>query len=672
MLMANENSEDEFTSSIPGITTEDIRDFVNSPYYKKKVLVEREQLYISFEELTEFNPMLADYLLENPKNFLVDLKSHTSDIYNVEPAIRLTNFNHKLIMPIRHLRSKHLHTLVAVEGIIRQAGEIQPLVMGRKLECPACGTILTIIEEGEEERTKIGCSCGRRGGFRELSQIFTDQQVIVIEESPDSLESAGQQPKRVYVTLEDSLTDAKFDKRARPGTKVLILGIYKDVLIKSAQGVKRKRKTIIDAINLIPLDEDIDDVAISKEEENKIKVLSREKGILGKFVDSFSTSILGNDHVKRAIILQLLGGSRRKKSDGQFSRDNIHILLLGSRSTGKTVLLNNAYEIMPKARRATGKGASGVGLTASVVKDELTGQYMLESGALPLANRSMLVIDEGDKIEPKDRDYLLEAMETGTLTINKANIQCTLPAQTSILTAANPRGSAFNPHDDIITQINMPITLISRFDCIFVMKDEVKESRDELIADKILNEHTNNFEESELSKDFMKKYILYARKLTPILNSDAIAHIKKFYTSLRKEGVNKGKNVIQIATRQLEGIIRLTEAHAKLRLSDEATKEDSEMAIEVMKSWLREVGYDENTNTFDVNSVTSVNQSKKSKFNYILDIYKRLDKKKMFMSEIEREVNINVIPHEDLYDLLKSMKMLGYFFEPSRGVFHLI
>ena len=398
--------------------------------------------------------------------------------------------------------------------------------------------------------------------------------------------------------------------------------------------------------------------------------LSKTPELLTKFTDSFASSIMGNEHIKRAILLQLLGGSRRKKSDGQYTRDNIHILLVGSRSTGKSMLLKNAYEMLPKARMSSGKGASGVGLTASVVKDELTGQYMLESGAIPLANRSLMVFDEADKVSPTDRDYLHECMEDGRITISKASIQATLQAQTSILAAANPRNSEFNQFDDIAHQINMPLTLISRFDCIFIMKDEVRDLKDSLIADKILNEHTDNFEACEISKDIMKKYIVYARKITPILSKEAIEYIKNFYTALRKDG--KSKKVIQISPRQLEGIIRLAEAAAKFRLSSTAEIQDAEVAIVVMKSWLGEVGYNKDTNTFDVNSILEPPKQKKDKFQVILSVYKKLNKNKLFCWEIEKEIDELVIPKNDIWDVMKSMKLHGYFYEPQRGLFHLV
>lgn len=650
--------------------TEEIRNLIHSDEFKKLLKINDNQITLSFEDLLLINREVADYMITHPLDGVEKLEEGINSGLIIKGRVRFTDISRYCNISIREMRAKHYGVMSSVDGVIKQAGEVISKIYNREMECPNCGSIININQD-DEEREPSRCTCGYKGPFKVLREYFVDLQTIVLEESPDNLEII-KQPKRLHVVLEDGLVDPKLERRTLPGSRVLAIGVLKDIPIyKNGKKTNRREKALM-ANNIIPLNEDFDDVKITPEEEEKIKELSKQQGLMNKFVDSFSSSILGNEHIKRAIILQLLGGSRRKKSDGQFSRDNIHILLIGNRSTGKSVLLKNASEILPKSGHAVGKGISGVGLTAAVVKDEITGQYMLESGLIPMANGSMVAIDEIDKVKPEDRDFLHECMEQGSISINKAQVSHKLNARTSILAAANPRNSEFNYTEDIAHQINMPLTLISRFDCIFIMKDEVKDVRDNLIADKILNEHTDNFETSELNKDMIKKYILYARKFTPILNKEAIEHIKEFYTSLRREGKKRDKNIIQIATRQLEGIIRLTEASAKLRLSDEANKQDAEMAIEVMKSWLKDVGYDSEAGVFDVNSIMEPPKGKKAKFEYIMSIFRRSKKDKMSYKEIEMNLEEALFKKEELWEILKSMKLHGLFFEPTRGIFQTI
>jgi replicative DNA helicase Mcm len=644
---------------------EQIKELLADKDFIKTIKQQDGQIYISLELITELSPDLADEIQKRPSKTIDKIREILEDSYLLKGNIRFTNIPKGLHLLIRQSRSKHIGKLVAFEGVIRQAGKVLSRVYKRELDCPSCGTNVSTFELGEELKAARCMACGK--ALKVKHEELIDNQTLVLEESADLLDSA-KQPERIHIVIEDGLVDPKLERRALPGTRILALGILKDVELKKNA---TKRTRVLDVNNIIPMEEEID-MDISHEVEEKIREMSKDPQLLNKFMDSFASSIIGNEHIKRAILLQLLGGSRRKKSDRTETRDNIHILLIGSRSTGKSVLLKNAYEVLPKSRRANGKGASGVGLTAAVVRDEITGQYMLEAGAIPLANNALCVIDEMDKVSPNDRDYLHECMEDGTMAVNKAGVQQTLQAKTSILAAANPRNSEFDMEEDIAHQINMPLTLISRFDCIFVMKDEAKHDKDELIADKILSEHTDDFSDNEIDGDLLKKYILYARRLAPKLTKEASKHIRDFYTKLRKEGAKRGKRVIAISTRQLEGIVRLAEAHAKFRLSEEATEHDADMAIDVMKSWLKQVGYDNETGTFDVNSIMEPPKGKKAKFNYILDLFKKLNKNKLYHFELEKEIDEKMITKEDLWDILKSMKVHGLLFEPKRGLFQLI
>jgi DNA replication licensing factor MCM2 len=346
---------------------ENIQELLSDKDFLKTIKQQDGQLYISLELITELSPDLADEIQKRPSKTLDKLREILEEKYLLKGNIRLTNIPKCHQMLIRQSRSKHVNKLVAFEGIIRQAGKVLSRVYKRQLDCPSCGTTVSTFELGEELKSNRCMSCGK---FMKVnSEELIDNQTLVLEESADLLDSA-KQPERIHIIIEDGLVDPKLERRALPGTRILAVGILKDIELKKNS---TKRTRVLDVNNIIPMEEEID-MDISSEMETKIREMSKDPQLLNKFIDSFASSIIGNEHIKRAILLQLLGGSRRKKSDRTETRDNIHILLIGSRSTGKSVLLKNAYEVLPKSRRANGKGASGVGLTAAVVRDEVTGQ----------------------------------------------------------------------------------------------------------------------------------------------------------------------------------------------------------------------------------------------------------------------------------------------------------
>ena len=336
------------------------------------------------------SPELAEEIYKRPKQTLDKIKEDLEEKYLLKGNVRLTDIPKSFQMLIRENRSKHINKLVAFEGVIRQAGKVLTRVVSRELECPKCGTTFSTVELGEELKNLKCSSCGKYP--RVVSEETTDNQTLVMEESADLLD-AVKQPERIHVIIEDGLVAPKLENRATPGTRILAVGILKDIELKKNSS---KRTRVLDAINIIPLEEEMD-VNITPEIEEQIIEASKDPKLFQKFIDSFASSIIGHEDIKRAILLQLTGGSRTRKSDGSWTREFLHLLLIGSRSTGKSVLLNAAHKLLPRARKANGAGTTGAGITAGVVKDENTGQFMIEAGAIPLAHNSLLVLDEMDK-----------------------------------------------------------------------------------------------------------------------------------------------------------------------------------------------------------------------------------------------------------------------------------
>ena len=272
---------------------------------------------------------------------------------------------------------------------------------------------------------------------------------------------------------------------------------------------------MIDTNYVEAVQEDFTDLAINDEEIQQIKELSKDPKVFDKLAASIAPTIYGHDKIKEALLMQMLGGVQKKRSDGIVTRGDVHILLIGDPGAGKSQMLKRVTRIAPKARFVAGKGASGAGLTASVVKDEFLKGWALEAGALVLANNGIACIDELDKMSKEDTSAMHEALEQQTVTISKANIQATLKSATTVLAAANPKFGRFDPYEIISKQIDLPSTLINRFDLIFPIKDMPSEEGDSQLAQFILELHQDVNKKTEfdtIDTDLMKKYISYARQ----------------------------------------------------------------------------------------------------------------------------------------------------------------
>ncbi|MCL4373085.1 ATP-binding protein [Candidatus Parvarchaeota archaeon] len=353
-----------------------------------------------------------------------------------------------------------------------------------------------------------------------------------------------------------------------------------------------------------------------------------------------------------------------------------------SHNTSKSSLLKYVTGIAPKARYVVGMGSSAAGLTATIIKDEATRSYILEAGALPLTNKGLLMIDELDKMNKDDRVAMHEALEQQSISISKANIHATLTAQTSVLAAANPKLGRFNPFDVISSQIELPPTLINRFDLIFILKDRPDKETDTLIAQRILEANRDiNKNKPEIPPNIMKKYIAYAKQnIKPKISVDAMKVIQDFYLKLRSQYSTEGEEVkpIPISARQLEAVVRLTEASAKVRLSDYATIEDAKRAIDLMMAYLGDVGIDSSTGQFDIDRITTGISS--SQRNTVLTI------KSMIKSEIDSMPMGSSVPLSKIYEdaekagidsdkvdsAISVLKREGEIFEPKPSFIKLL
>jgi len=660
--------------------TEDLllesRNFFNSIKKEigKDIKSGKNIVFINFSELASFSPLLSELLVSNPEEIFQVLETALEDSGLVQnPRVRLDELPETLSEKIRNLRAKHLNHIIQIEGIVRQASEVRPQVVNAKFECPACGTIISVLQVESKFREPVRCSCGRKGQFRLISKEMVDAQRLVVEESPESIEG-GAQPRRINIWLKEDLVEPKMEEKTTPGSRVAIIGILKEIARHTQTGGTMTRYDIaIEANNIIPLEETFEELDISEEDERQIHELAADPSCLQKFTDTIATSVYGYEEIKQALVLQLFGGVKKIRSDGTQTRGDLHILLVGDPGVAKSVTLKFISAIAPKGRYVAGKSTTGAGLTATVVRDEFLRGWALEAGAMVLSNKGIVCIDEIEKMDPQDRSAMHEAMEQQTVTISKANVQATLRAETSVLAAGNPKFGRFDPYQTVASQIDIPPTLINRFDVVFVLKDIPDRSKDEAIASHVLQEHQHITEKIIIDKDLFRKYIAYSKqKIQPKLTDEAINEIKKFYVDLRNTAVSSDQPTkpLPISARQLEALIRMSEAAAKLRLSGKVAKEDAKRAINLMKFYLMQVGYDYETKTFDIDRIaTGVSTSQRGKIMLVKETLARLESrlgKLIPIEEIKKELQ-GKVEEKDIDDSIDKLTISGDIFHPRKG-----
>jgi|TARA_Y100000310_G_scaffold159944_1_gene159633 replicative DNA helicase Mcm len=656
------------------------QDFLESYYYQQIIENLRKDykfVVVDFAELSKFDLDLANELLENPEDTIkaAELAIEQFDLEDIKGfKVRFKNLPENQMIMIRNIRSKHIGKFIYADGIVRQKSDVRPQVTAAKFECPVCGNIINVLQLNGSFKEPSKCGCGRKGKFTLISKELVDAQGLVLEEVPESLEG-GEQPKRINIFLKDDLVSPLSERKTNPGSKISIIGMVKEVPIISKTGSKSTRFDLMLEANYIEaVEETFYEVEITDEEEQKIIELSQDPSLYSKLVNSAAPSIYGYNKVKEALLLQLVGGVRKIRSDKVVSRGDTHILLVGDTGSGKSAMLKRISVIAPKGRYVAGRGVSGAGITASVVRDEFLKGWSLEAGALVLANEGLCVIDEMDKMTPEDRDAMHEALEQQTVSISKANIQATLISRTTVLAAANPKFGRFDPYGIIAEQIDLPPTLINRFDLIFPIKDIPDETKDQKMATHILKLHQEpDFYEPEIPTEFLRKYIAYAKqKISPRITDGALNEIKEFYLKMRTSGgAEEGVKTIPISARQLEALVRLTEASARLRLSNQAAKQDAKRAIELVEYCLMQVGLDRETGKIDIDRIaTGISASQRSHIMVIKEIISDLENKvgkHIPIDDIIEEAKNKDIDESKVEEVLEKLKRVGEIFEPRRS-----
>jgi replicative DNA helicase Mcm len=672
-------------------------------YYKNQIqqlAVSEEKnkaLVIEYPQINRFDVRLAEELMASPDVVLAHAEEALTVVdlpvkKEISARVRVAKVPKKT--QVRDLRSIDVNRFTSIEGTIRKITDVRPRIIEAAFECARCKNITIIPQEGSGkfiEPTYCSCNEEKKGVFRLLykESRFEDYQRIKIQESPDELKG-GEQPQTLDINVSDDLAG-----QVTPGEHITVNGV-----LRSAQKINKDGKTAYFDIymdgNSIELEEqEYDEVDISPEDEEEIIRLSKDPRVYDKIVFSIAPSIYGYEEVKEAIAHQLFSGVVKSLPDGTRIRGDIHVLLVGDPGIAKSQILRYVVKLAPRGVYASGKSASSAGLTAAAVKDEFDGQWTLEAGALVLADKGVACIDEMDKMKNEDRSSLHEGMESQTISVAKAGILATLKCRCSILGAANPKLGRFDPYENISEQINMPPSLMSRFDLIFILQDKPEERRDLNIAGHILkshyagelNEQRRNVATSKIAEDSVKKamsviqpeieprmlrkYVAYAkRKIFPIMLEEAREQIISFYLSLRKQ--SEGDNAsIAITARQLEGLVRLSEASARMRLRDEVTPEDVERTIRIVTTSLRQVGMDQETGKLDIDKLTvGVAKSQRDRIKSLKHIIEELAKEYgggVPIDAVMDKAMESGLTKDKVEKELKKLKEIGEIFEPKSG-----
>ena len=623
---------------------------------RKIAVAGQKSLVVGFEQLLKFDMDLAKSISDCPDDFLGAAAAVLEGITKV-PGMRLCVRGLDKSIEIHNICAGDVGKFIQVEGILVRASNPKTGIREAVFKCLRCGEENRVLQTDEALKEPFVCenpNCGKKGSFLFLkeSSEFYEWQILRIQENTNKGGTF------LDAVLKDDLVDRAW--LSSLGSLVRVNGI-----LKFSSG-KHEFHKVLDIKYLKILRPEL-----SSEDKRKIKELAKDPWLREKVIQSIAPTIYGNKSIKEAIALQLFGSSSLKFSFKDL-RGNIHILLIGDPSTAKSDLLKWAAWIAPNGFYIF--GSAGTKLTPTVVRDEISGGWILEAGALAIANDGFVSIDEFEKINLKDANAVLESLECQAITINKAGIVATLNTSSALLAAASPKLGRFEKNLTIAQQVPLDPVILSRFDLVFVMLDEPRVDQDRTIAHHILEmQRPPTKVKPPLSTDFLRKIIIYARQnLDPKLdNKEVMKTIEDFFVGWRRVA-KRGEAPLPITVRQLEAIVRLAKANARMRLSDRVTVEDANRAIMLVKRSLQEVGIDIKTGRLDIDVLmTGKAKSQRDNIRRVLDIIKELEGQyggAAPVEEIKRIAESDGIKQSFVEELIEEEKDRGHLYEPKQGM----
>jgi len=650
--------------------------------YRKQLenlaLENKRSIEVRMLDISKYSQRLADLILEHPDEYIgyaekaalnrlrvVD-PEYADELSDDPEGLRVRLRDLPAATPMRQLNSRCIGRLVAVRGLVVRASTLRPLLLKAAFECRRCGEVMVVEQEGRRLRRPYVCAnpdCkSRQFKLLEDESVFIDSQELRIQEPLEEM-PPGQIPRQITVRV----TTSDIIGAARPGDRVTVNGIVR------TEPVGKDSRTYVmylDANNIEArhIEEELE---LDDEERDEIRRIAEDPDVIEKIVQSIAPSIYGHEEIKRAIMCLLFGGVTKDYGDIKV-RGDPNVLLIGDPGTAKSQLLLAATRLAPRGIYTSGRGTSTAGLTAAVIFEE--GGANLEAGALVLADRGIACIDELEKMRPEDRSSIHEALEQRTVSIAKGGIVARLNARCGVLAAANPTFGRYDDYRTAVENISLPPTLLSRFDLIFVLKDRPSEDKDASLARHILNLHQRREKEVEppIKRKLLRKYIAYARRnCNPKITDKVKEKLFDFYLEMRKSSSGES-SPIAITPRQLESLIRLSEAFARAALKEEVTEREAEMAIQLVKSSIEQVGIDLETGKIDIDLMMSGKpRSLREKMKAVLDAVREVEDEKTVASleDVVERLEGTGMGREEIERVLLLLKRDDQIIEPRQGYY---
>ena len=599
-------------------------------------------IVVDYNDLVLF-PVIESHFNENPDQILDAFSRAIKEILKerfpdyaekIKHDIRARIANFPVQRSLRQINSEIITKMTSVSGMVVRSSEVKPLAKEVTYKCLDKHISKFTLLDGMSLNASVKCqtpNCKHTSlAIIPKASRFIDFQILRLQELPEDL-PPGQLPHYVNVSIKQDLVDY-----ARPGDRIVLTGIVR-IEQERISGVSKSESALyrlrMDGNNVefiggkgLKSSRRTEREEISPDEEKLVKSLAKNPDIYDRLIASFAPHIRGHALFKEAILLLIVGSTQRVLTDGTKIRGDINVFLVGDPGTAKSEMLKFCARIAPRGLYTSGRGSTAAGLTAAVVKDA-SGIFMLEAGAVVLGDQGLVCIDEFDKMRPEDRSALHEVMEQQSASIAKGGIVATLNARTSILAAANPMFGKYDIFKNIYENVNLPIPLLTRFDLVFIVRDIPSQEKDRNIAQHIISQHgfSGTDTTSLIDIDILTKYLSYAKRGEPALTKEAENLIMEFYLKMRNISGEDKENMITITPRQLEGLIRLATARARLLLKNKVEGEDADRAIYLFNEMLKNSGTDVNTGKVDIGVLQGRPKSEVSKLQMFMEILRTLE-----------------------------------------------
>ena len=599
-------------------------------------------IVVDYNDLVLF-PVIESHFNENPDQILDAFSRAIKEILKerfpdyaekIKHDIRARIANFPVQRSLRQINAEIITKMTSVSGMVVRSSEVKPLAKEVTYKCLDKHISKFTLLDGMSLNASVKCqtpNCKHTSlAIIPEASRFIDFQILRLQELPEDL-PPGQLPHYVNVSIKQDLVDY-----ARPGDRIVLTGIVR-IEQERISGVSKSESALyrlrMDGNNVefiggkgIKSSRRTEREEISPDEEKLVKSLAKNPDIYDRLIASFAPHIRGHALFKEAILLLIVGSTQRVLTDGTKIRGDINVFLVGDPGTAKSEMLKFCARIAPRGLYTSGRGSTAAGLTAAVVRDA-SGIFMLEAGAVVLGDQGLVCIDEFDKMRPEDRSALHEVMEQQSASIAKGGIVATLNARTSILAAANPMFGKYDIFKNIYENVNLPIPLLTRFDLVFIVRDIPSQEKDRNIAQHIISQHGSSGTDttSLIDIDILTKYLSYAKRGEPALTKEAENLIMEFYLKMRNISGDDKENMITITPRQLEGLIRLATARARLLLKNKVEGEDADRAIYLFNEMLKNSGTDVNTGKVDIGVLQGRPKSEVSKLQMFMEILRTLE-----------------------------------------------